>query len=404
MPQALLDPARPGNSRLLDSGEPAGAKVVERPVRVRQRVLVDVGRQRDLSARTLTGPIPHRTDGTERASHLCRTSMDTSTSYLGLRLPHPFIAGASPFGYHLDSVKRLEDNGCAAIVLHSLFEEQITLATDRRIRHIDPLEREFAAAVEHFPAASDYPLTPDEYAEHVSRVKQAVAIPVIGSLNGTSAESWLRFSRIIQQAGADALELNHYEVVTDPNVPASAVEHQLFNMVGELHRTLTIPIAVKLSPFFAAFANVARQLDAAGAAGLVMFNRFYQPTIDITTMTPSPELELSTSAELLLRLRWLAILYGRVRPSLAVTGGIATPNDGIKALLAGADAVQMVSAILRHGPAYVSVMRRGLERWMEWHKLTRLDEVRGRASLRNTADPAAFERANYIRALQSWKM
>jgi dihydroorotate dehydrogenase (fumarate) len=329
--------------------------------------------------------------------------MDTSTSYLGFHLPHPFIAGASPFGYHLDSVKRLEDSGCAAVVLHSLFEEQITQATEGHSRHRDPLEHEFAAAIEHFPPASEYPLTPDEYAEHVSRVKQAVQIPVIGSLNGTSTDSWLRFARIIEQAGADALELNFYEVVTDLTVPASAVERQLSQIVTELQQTLTIPISVKLSPFFAAFANMARQLDEAGAAGLVMFNRFYQPNIDIKTMKPSPEIELSTSAELLLRLRWLAILHGRIRPSLAVTGGVATPNDGIKALLAGADAVQMVSAILRHGPAYFSVMRRGLEQWMEWHRLTRLDEMRGRASLKYTADPAAFERANYIRALQSWK-
>ena len=181
-----------------------------------------------------------------------------------------------------------------------------------------------------------------------------------------------------------------------------AVEHQIVDIVKELKRTLKIPVAVKLSPFFAAFGNLAHQLDLAGADGLVMFNRFYQPDIDIKTMRPSPQVELSTSAELLLRLRWLAILHGRVRPSLAVTGGVAAPNDGIKAVLAGADAVQMVSALLRHGPGYVSAMRLGLEHWMEWHKITSLDDVRGRVSLKQTKDPAAFERANYIRALQSW--
>jgi dihydroorotate dehydrogenase (fumarate) len=328
--------------------------------------------------------------------------MTTTTSYLGFRLPHPFIAGASPFGYHLDSIKRLEDAGCAAVVLHSLFEEQITLAASGRIRHRDPLDQEFAAALADFPAAGDYALGPQEYAAHVSRAKAAVKIPVIGSLNGTTAESWLTFSRIIEQAGADALELNLYEVVTDLNVPGMAVEHQIVDVVKELKRTLKIPIAVKLSPFFAAFGNVAHQLDLAGADGLVMFNRFYQPDIDIKTMRPSPQVELSTSAELLLRLRWLAILHGRVRPSLAVTGGVATPTDGIKAVLAGADAVQMVSALLRHGPGYVSTMRVGLEHWMEWNKMTSLDEVRGRVSLKQTKDPAAFERANYIRALQSW--
>ena len=328
--------------------------------------------------------------------------MNMTTAYIGLQLPHPFMAGASPFGYHLDTIKRLEDAGCAAVVLHSLFEEQITLATEGRIRHRDPLEPQFAAGLADYPADDEYPLGPQEYAAHISQVKAAVKIPVVGSLNGTCAESWLSFSRIIEQAGADGLELNLYEVVTDLNVSSLAIEHQLIEIVRELKRTLKIPIAVKLSPFFAAFGNIARQLDLAGADGLVLFNRFYQPDIDIRTIKPSPHLELSTSAELLLRLRWLAILYGRVRPSLAVTGGVVTPNDGIKALLAGADAVQMVSALLRHGPGCISGMRRGLEQWMEWNKFTSMDEVRGRVSLKQTIYPAAFERANYIRALQSW--
>jgi dihydroorotate dehydrogenase (fumarate) len=196
--------------------------------------------------------------------------------------------------------------------------------------------------------------------------------------------------------------LNLYEVVTDLCVPGSAVEHDFIRTVGELKQSLKIPIAVKVSPFFAAFGNVARQLDAAGADGIVLFNRFYQPDIDISTMKPFPHVQLSTSADLLLRLRWLAILCGRIRPSLIVTGGVATPDDGIKALLAGADAVQMVSAILKQGPGYFTVMREGLARWMEQHEFRRLAEMRGLASLKQTVDPAAFERANYIRALQSW--
>ena len=328
--------------------------------------------------------------------------MDMTTRYLGFRLPHPFIAGASPFGHQIDTVKRLEDAGCAAIVLHSLFEEQITLAATGRIRHRDPLEREFAAGLADFPPSDEYALGPQEYAAHISREKAAVQIPVIGSLNGTSAESWLSFSRIIEQAGADALELNLYEIVTDLNVGSMAVEYELIEIVKELKGALRIPVAVKLSPFFTAFGDVARQLDLAGADGLVLFNRFYQPDIDIRAMKAATCVELSTSAELLLRLRWLAILHGRVRPSLAVTGGVAVPNDGIKALLAGAHAVQMVSALLRHGPAFVTAMRNGLEQWMEWQKLSSLDEVRGRVSLQRTPDPAAFERANYIRVLQSW--
>ena len=287
--------------------------------------------------------------------------MDTSTSYLGLRLAHPFMAGASPLSAQLDTVKRLEDAGVAAIVLHSLFEEQITLASRGHIRHRDPLDQEFAAALAEFPAKGEYPQGPQEYAAHISQAKAAVKIPVIGSLNGTSAESWLTFSRVIEQAGADALELNLYEVVTDLDVAGLAVEHQIVDIVKELKGTLKIPVAVKLSPFFASFGNLARQLDLAGADGLVMFNRFYQPDIDIKTMRASPQIELSSSAELLVRLRWLAILHGRVRSSLAVTGGVAVPSDGIKALLAGADAVQMVSALLRHGPSYVSTMHTKLE-------------------------------------------
>jgi dihydroorotate dehydrogenase (fumarate) len=328
--------------------------------------------------------------------------MNTTTSYLGFELPHPFIAGASPFGYHLDTIKRLEDAGCAAVVLHSLFEEQITWAAKGKIRHRDPLDPQFAAGLADFPLSDQYPLGPDEYAAHIVAAKASVKIPIIGSLNGTSDESWLAFAKIIEQAGADALELNLYEVVTDLNMAGIAIEHQLVAIVRELKGVLTIPIAVKLSPFFTAVANVSHQLDRAGADGLVLFNRFYQPDIDIKTMRPSPQVELSTSAELLLRLRWLAILHGRVRPSLAVTGGVATPNDGIKAVLAGAHVVQMVSALLRHGPACLAGMRSGLEQWMAWHKFSSLDDVRGRVSLKQTQDPAAFERANYIRALQSW--
>ena len=328
--------------------------------------------------------------------------MDTSTSYLGLRLPHPFIAGASPFGQRLDSVKRLEDAGWAAVVLHSLFEEQITADRNGWIRHMDPADREFAREIAYFPRGEDYALGPDAYAEHIARLKQAVAIPVIGSLNGTSPESWLRFARVIEQAGADALELNLYEVVTCFGVSAAAVEAKLTGIVTDLKRILRIPIAVKVPPFFTAFANVARQLDAAGANALVLFNRFYQTDIDIKTMAPAVGVALSDSSELRLRLHWLGILHGHVRPALAVTGGVTTPDDGIKAILAGADAVQIVSALLRHGPTHVQAMRAALERFMAWNHFDRLDDVRGRASFDRVADPESFERAHYIRTLQSW--
>jgi len=328
--------------------------------------------------------------------------MDTSTIYLGLRLEHPFIAGASPLSSQLDTVKRLEDAGVAAIVLHSLFEEQITLSESGRIHHRDPLDEEFTAALAPFPPAAEYPFSPEEHLEHLRLVKKAVHVPVIASLNGTSKEAWLHYAKLLEDAGADAIELNCYEVVTQLTVPSVAVETQIRDMLVELKRSIRIPVAIKLSPFFTAFGNVAQQLDAAGADGLVIFNRFYQSDIDIRQMKAISSLELSRSADLLLRLRWLAILHGRVKASLAVTGGIETANDGIKALLAGAHAVQTVSALLRHGPGFVKTLHDGLVRWMEWQHLGSVQEVRGRVSLQHSPDPGAFERANYIRTLHQW--
>jgi dihydroorotate dehydrogenase (fumarate) len=328
--------------------------------------------------------------------------MDTATTYLGLRLTHPFIAGASPMSASLDSVKRLEDGGCAAIVMQSLFEEQITMAREGTIHHRDPFNPEFAAALAFFPAPSDYYFQPDAHVEHVRRVKQTVQVPVIASLNGTTAEAWLKYARQLQEAGADALEVNIYEVVADLGVAGITVETSIRDLVLDLKQMLRIPVAVKLSPFFTAFGNVARNLDAAGADGLVMFNRFYQPDIDIRTMTVASHLELSRNAELLLRLRWLAILHGRVKAALALTGGVEVPADGIKAILAGANAVQMVSAILRHGPTYFRAMRDGLARWMEWMQIATVGDMCGRLSLQRIPDASAFERAHYLSTLQSW--
>ena len=328
--------------------------------------------------------------------------MDTRTSYLGMRLEHPFIAGASPLGYQLDSIKRLEDAGCAAVVLHSLFEEQITRAYSWRVADINVREKDFADILQAFPEPGDYSHSPDAYAEHIYRVKQAVAIPIIGSLNGRTRESWLRFARVIEQAGADALELNLYEVATQLNASSVAIEERIVNIVRDLKGLIKIPIAVKLSPFFTALGNLAAQLDAAGADGLVLFNRFYQPDFDIRTLKAAPQAELSTSAELLLRLRWIALLHGRIRPSLVLSGGVAVKEDGIKAILGGADAVQVVSALLRHGPRYVATLRKGLEDWLAWHKMNTLDEARGLMSLASS-DSASFERGQYIRTLHSWQ-
>jgi dihydroorotate dehydrogenase (fumarate) len=329
-------------------------------------------------------------------------AINLSTRYLGLTLAHPFMVGASPLADHLDTVRRLEDGGASAIVLHSLFEEQISMAESGRIHQMDPFEKQFADALSGFPLPERYPLAPGAYLEHLRRVKAAVQIPVIASLNGMTDETWLNFATSIEQAGADALELNMYEVVTQPGRSAAAVEKRMRDVVVQLKRTLTLPIAVKLSPFFTAFGDVAHQLEGAGADGLVLFNRFYQPDIDLETMTAIPHLELSTNAELLLRLRWVAILHARLRCSLAITGGVTAPADGIKALLAGAHAVQMVSAILRHGPAYFAAMRDGLVRWMESKELSSIDEVRGRVAGQAVGN-GILERANYIRTLQSWR-
>jgi len=328
--------------------------------------------------------------------------MQTDTSYLRLRLPHPFMAGASPLGYSLDALRRLEDAGCAAVVLPSLFEEQITLEDQGRIAGVNVYDAAFTEVFAQFPEPEEYPLQPHEYAEHVRRAKAALAIPVIASLNGRTKESWLKFAETIQQAGADALELNMYQVVTDLGVPAAHVESQLVGVVEALKDILRIPIAVKLSPFFTAAGNVARRLSDAGADGLVLFNRFYQPDIDINTLTAVSRADLSDSSELLLRIRWLAILHGRIVASLAVSGGVATPADGIKALLAGADAVQLVSSLLRHGPAYIATMRSGLEEWLARQQDDSLDSVKGMLSLQTRRDPGAFERAHYIKILQSW--
>jgi dihydroorotate dehydrogenase (fumarate) len=327
--------------------------------------------------------------------------MDLSTRYLGLPLAHPFMAGASPLGHHLDTVKRLEDGGAAAIVLHSLFEEQITMAESGRIHQMDPSEQEFATPLAAFPLPEHYALSPDAYLEHLRRVKAAVAVPVIASLNGMTPETWLNFASRIEQAGADALELNMYEMALDPTESGAVIEREIRNIVFELKRRLRLPIAVKLSPYFTAFADLAHQLDRAGADGLVLFNRFYQPDIDIDSMAAVPRVELSTSAELPLRLRWVVMLHSRLRCSLAVTGGVAVPSDGIKAILAGADAVQMVSAILRHGPAYFSTMRDGLTHWMESKGVFSLRDVRGRVDAW-MPNSDIVERANYLRTLQSW--
>ena len=329
--------------------------------------------------------------------------MKLRTTYLGLTLAHPFMAGASPLARDLDHAKRLEDGGAAAIVLPSLFEEQITMHESGRIHEMDPCDPRFSELLATYPTEQAYALNPDDYLDHIRRLKGALAIPVIGSLNGVTRQAWLKTAVGIAQAGADALELNMYEIAADPQDSGAAIEGRLRDVIVDLKRTLTIPIAMKLSPYFTTLTHLARQLDAAGADGLVLFNRFYQPDIDLDTLTVQPRIALSTSAELLLRLRWIAALRGSVRASLALSGGVANAEDGIKALLAGADAVQIVSGALRDGPGLFQVLQSGLVQWMERREFTSIDDVRGRVRFdRVSVDVSARARGAYLQTLQSW--
>ncbi len=328
--------------------------------------------------------------------------MDLSTTYLGFALPHPLMPGASPLVDDLDTVKRLEDAGAAAIVMHSLFEEQIEDAVRGLEAHRLAHEESVAEARSYFPAPADYALGPDGYLDQIRRIKAAVGVPVIASLNGTTAAGWLEYARQIEQAGADALELNVYYVATDPRESGAEVERRLLEVVREVKARVRIPVAVKLSPFFSSLPHLAHQLDALGADGLVLFNRFYQPDIDLDALEAVPKLHLSTSADLLLRVRWLAILSGRVRASLAATGGVHTGLDALKAVMAGAHAVQMVAALLVHGPGHLRVVREELARWLEEHEYDSLRQAQGSMSLARSPNPGAFERGNYMRILQSW--
>lgn len=329
--------------------------------------------------------------------------MDLSTTYLGLPLPHPLMPGASPMADDLDKVKRLEEAGAAAIVMHSLFEEQILQEQLAGAHHLERHAESFAEALSFFPRPGELTLGPGQYLDQIARIKAAVRIPVIASLNGTTPGGWIDYAGRIQEAGADALELNVYHLATDPEETAEIVESRALGILRAVKRAVTIPVAVKVSPSYSALAHAAAELDAAGADGLVLFNRFYQPDIDAESLEVVPTLQLSTSAELRQRLPWLAVLSHHVRASLAVSGGVHTALDAIKAVMAGAHAVQMVSALLLRGPMYLRTVRREMEGWMDAHEYTSLRQMQGSMNLARCPDPAAFERAHYVRVLQGWK-
>jgi dihydroorotate dehydrogenase (fumarate) len=329
--------------------------------------------------------------------------MDLSTEYLGLELSHPLVAGAGPLADTLDGIKRLEDAGAAAIVLRSLFEEQITREQMSEHINLDSHGESFAEAASYFPSPHAFALGPYEYLDHLRRAKAAVRIPVMASLNGATPGGWIEYARLMEQAGADALELNLYRIPTDPDMTGEGIEREAIETVRAVKKSVAIPVAVKLSPFYTAIANVARALDQAGADGLVLFNRFYQPDIDAEELTARRTLHLSDSSELRLRLHWTAILSGRVRASLAVTGGVHTALDVVKATMSGAHVTQTVSALLMHGPEHLRTVLADLAAWMQEHEWDSLGRMRGNMNFAKVPDPDAYERANYMLLLQSWR-
>jgi len=329
--------------------------------------------------------------------------MDLSTRYLGLDLSHPLMPGASPMVDDLDTVKRLEDAGASAIVMHSLFEEQIRREQVSAFVHTESHEQSFAEALSYFPSSDAFALGPHEYLEQLRRIKAAVAVPVIASLNGYTLGGWLDYAKLMQEAGADALELNVYQLATDPDESGDSIEARTIEMVRAVRGAVRVPLAVKLSPFYTALGHFARRLDEAGVDGLVLFNRFYQPDIDIEELQVHRTVHLSHSSELPLRLRWLAIMSGRVKASLAVSGGVHTVVEVIQSVMTGAHAVQLVSALLQRGPGYLAVLRQGLTKWLEEHEYDSLRQMRGSMNLESCPDPRVYERANYMLMLQGWR-
>jgi len=330
--------------------------------------------------------------------------IDLGTRYLGLELASPLVMSASPLSEELDNIRRAEDMGAGAIVLPSLFEEQLEIGSLDLDWHLVHGSHAHAEALTYFPDMTAYNAGPEHYLEHVRRAKTAVDVPIIASLNGVSTGGWIDYARRIEQAGADALELNVCFIPTDPLVGSGEIETRYVDLVRDLRMEISVPLAVKLTPFFSAMANVAYRLSLAGADGLVLFNRFYQPDIDVERLEVVPTLALSTSEELRLRLRWVAVLYGAIQADLAVTGGVHDATDVLKSLMAGAACVMMTSALLEHGIEHIARVRAGIERWMAEREYTSIVQMRGSMSQVSVASPAAFERANYLKVLRSYAL
>jgi len=328
--------------------------------------------------------------------------MNLSTNYMGLSLKNPLVVSPSPLCQKIDSIRKMEDSGAAAVVLHSLFEEQITLESRELDRYLTQGTESFAESLSYFPDLGNYRIGPEEYLEHVRQAKDAVDIPIIGSLNGVSTGGWIEYAKAIEDAGAHALELNIYYIPTSVEMTSQQVEGMYTDLVRNVKKSIDIPVAVKLSPYFSSMPQMARQLDVAGADALVLFNRFYQPDLDLENLQVAPNLELSTSSELRLRLRWVAILFGHILADMAITGGVHTAEDALKAIMAGANVAMMTSALLVNGIEHLAKVRDGMEQWMEKHKYESISQMRGSLSQRSIVEPAAFERANYMKVLGSY--
>ena len=327
--------------------------------------------------------------------------IDLTTRYLGLTLRTPLVPSASPLSQEIASIRRLEDAGASAVVLYSLFEEQLRQESLELDHHLSTGTESFAESLTYFPQASEFRLGPEGYLEHIRKAKEAVDIPIIASLNGATVGGWAKFAKEIEQAGADALECNIYYIPTDPELKAAEIEQTYVDIVWAVKSAISIPVAIKISPFFTNVANVAKRLDNAGADGLVLFNRFYQPDIDLEELEIRPNVLLSTPQALRLPLTWIGILYGRLKASLAATGGVHDPQDAIKLLMVGANVTMMCSSLLRNGINQLRHMERGIVDWMEQHEYESVKQLQGSMSQLRCPDPSAFERAQYMRAVKS---
>jgi len=328
--------------------------------------------------------------------------MNLTTTYLGHKLRTPLVPSASPLSENLDNIKRMEDAGASAIVFHSLFEEQLRHDRLELDDHLFQGTESFAEALNYFPEPSEFKVGPEAYVEHIAKAKAACGIPIIGSLNGSTFGGWQSYARQIEQAGADALELNIYSLETDPNLSSEDIEQSYLTILASVKAQVKIPVAVKLSPFFTNFARFARRLDEHGANGLVLFNRFYQPDIELETLEITPNVLLSTPMAMRLPMRWIAILHGRIGASLAATSGIHRATDALKMLMGGADVTMLCSVLLRRGIGHLAVIEREMREWMEEHEYESIEQLKGSMSQKNCPDPSAFERAQYTRALQTY--